>query len=149
MTCVEQYHSISERPVIIFATVFSQVKYKAALTGYKERLGLEGDGDLFTLCNISKTPFPTDGNFVKELADAFQRVAEEEILVRTSSLPRFSLIVCSLPLELLSTNSSHPGFPHVRRTRNDEPFPSGAASDVQRRKPSPTGTTIALDAALR
>ncbi|KAJ7043065.1 pyridoxal phosphate-dependent transferase [Mycena alexandri] len=70
---------ILERPVIIFSTVFSQAKYQDALTGYKERLGLEGDGDLTTLCNISKTPFPTAGNFVKELADGFQRVAEEEI----------------------------------------------------------------------
>ncbi|KAJ7785194.1 pyridoxal phosphate-dependent transferase [Mycena maculata] len=70
---------ISERPVIIFSTVFSQAKYKEALKTYKNRLGLEGEGDLYTLCNISKTPFPTAGNFVKELADEFQKVAEQEI----------------------------------------------------------------------
>ncbi|KAJ7767800.1 pyridoxal phosphate-dependent transferase [Mycena metata] len=71
--------NILERPVIIFSTVFSQARYGPALTSYKSRLGLEGNGDLVTLCNISKTPFPTAGNFVKELADEFQRVAEEEI----------------------------------------------------------------------
>ncbi|KZT22906.1 PLP-dependent transferase [Neolentinus lepideus HHB14362 ss-1] len=68
---------IHDREVIIMATSLSQKSYGACLKNFKKRMGLEGDEDLYVLANVCMSPFPTAGNFIGELADAFQNVAQE------------------------------------------------------------------------
>ncbi len=67
--------NVAHRDIFVISTVFSQEKYGECLTNFKRRLGLEGDEDLFTLGNASMSPFPTAGNFVAELAEAFKTTA--------------------------------------------------------------------------
>ncbi|OSX64773.1 hypothetical protein POSPLADRAFT_1044229 [Postia placenta MAD-698-R-SB12] len=70
-----------DKPVLLMGTELDARRYGACLRGFKRRLGLDEDdaGSLSALCNVSMTPFPTTGNFMTELAEAFQKVAEEEV----------------------------------------------------------------------
>lgn len=67
--------AVKERDFFVMSTVYSQEKYGECLTNLKRRLGLEGDEDLFSLSNLSMSPFPTAGNFVAELAASFEQTA--------------------------------------------------------------------------
>ncbi|KAF5367520.1 hypothetical protein D9758_003623 [Tetrapyrgos nigripes] len=81
---------LNEKPIIIMATEFSQEVYEGALVKFKNRLGLEGDEDLYALSNVSMSPWPTANDFLKTIIDAFKEVAEEEIktcLVRVTDQP--------------------------------------------------------------
>lgn len=75
-----------KKPVLLMGSELDQERYGPCLANFKQRLGLYGDDPtpLAGLCNVSMSPFPTAGNFVRELADAFRKVAEEEVQVRLS-----------------------------------------------------------------
>lgn len=70
---------VKSKELFVMSTVFSQEKYGECLSNFKRRLGLEGDEDLFVLGNVSMSPFPTAGNFIKEVADAFEKTAKQII----------------------------------------------------------------------
>ncbi|KAL7272691.1 hypothetical protein RUND412_004487 [Rhizina undulata] len=69
----------AEVPFFITSTEFAQGEYGACTNNFKKRLGLEGDQNLFVLRNVVLSSFPTEGNFIKTLADIFQGVFEEEV----------------------------------------------------------------------
>ncbi|KZT73992.1 hypothetical protein DAEQUDRAFT_720836 [Daedalea quercina L-15889] len=70
-----------KKSVLLMGSQLDQERYGSCLAGFKQRLGLnpEDPAPLAGLCNVSMTPFPTAGNFVRELADSFRKVAEEEV----------------------------------------------------------------------
>ncbi|KAF8761186.1 Pyridoxal-dependent decarboxylase conserved domain [Rhizoctonia solani] len=53
--------------------------YGECCTRMKERLGVVGAQDLDILVNCVMSPFPTVANFTKSIADAFKKIAHEEI----------------------------------------------------------------------
>ncbi|EPQ51982.1 PLP-dependent transferase [Gloeophyllum trabeum ATCC 11539] len=69
--------NMNERDIILMATSLSQDEYGACLTNLKTRMGVKGPEDLYVLANVCMSPFPTARNFVGNLADAFQKVAQE------------------------------------------------------------------------
>ena len=71
-------------PFYITSTVFAQKDYGECADKFKERLGLEGQQDLFVLRNVVMSPFATIRNFVSDLADEFKDVLEREVKVRES-----------------------------------------------------------------
>ncbi|KAL0573075.1 hypothetical protein V5O48_008886 [Marasmius crinis-equi] len=87
---------LNEKPLILMPMKFLRGKYGDVLSKFKERMGLvesiEGDVDeeLYALSNVSMSPWPTANGFLKTMAEAFKRVAEEEIqttLVRVLDEP--------------------------------------------------------------
>ncbi|KZS99831.1 uncharacterized protein LAESUDRAFT_667508 [Laetiporus sulphureus 93-53] len=70
-----------KKPMMLMGTELEKERYGECLKAFKKRLGLDENDEapLAGLCNVSMTPFPTAGNFVRELADAFRKVAEEEV----------------------------------------------------------------------
>ena len=77
-----------KKPVLLMGSELDDERYGACLKAFKQRLGLRAKdpAPLAGLCNVSMSPFPTAGNLVRELADAFRKVAEEEVQVRFSLL---------------------------------------------------------------
>ncbi|PCH38473.1 hypothetical protein WOLCODRAFT_97200 [Wolfiporia cocos MD-104 SS10] len=69
------------KPLILMGTELDSERYGECLRKFKGRLGLDEDDDapLAGLCNVSMSVFPTTGNFVAEMAEAFRKVAEEEV----------------------------------------------------------------------
>jgi len=61
--------------------VFEKELYGTCAENYKARVGVQGPKDLFVLRNVVMSPFPTDGNFIKTLAEKFKEVAAEEVEV--------------------------------------------------------------------
>jgi hypothetical protein len=71
--------SVPNTPLILTSTQFTQDSYKTCLTNFKSRLGLVGAQDLYVLVNVVMSPFPTEGNFTREIANSLQKVIEEEV----------------------------------------------------------------------
>jgi glutamate/tyrosine decarboxylase-like PLP-dependent enzyme len=71
--------SVPSKPLILTSTQLTQDSYKTCLTDFKTRLGLVGDQDLYVLVNVVMSPFPTEGNFTREIADSLQEVIKEEV----------------------------------------------------------------------
>ncbi|KAL7268366.1 hypothetical protein RUND412_009012 [Rhizina undulata] len=67
-------------PLFLTSTEFSQDQYGVCAANLKKRLKLEGDVDLFVFRNVVMSPFPTQGNFIKDLAGIFKNVVEEEVV---------------------------------------------------------------------
>ena len=129
-----------KKPVLLMGSEMDHERYGACLKNFKQRLGLhaENPGPLAGLCNVSMSPFPTAGNFVRELADAFRKVAEEEVQVRFS-LFCVKLWLTQAIVELLETSACFAGYSQLRHARDGRPFP-GLPSYVQLGKlPSTTG----------
>lgn len=93
---------INDRPPLILTeSSFSEKDYGSCLQNYKRRLQLDDErgpsahGDLTFLVNVTMSPWPTDPDFLSELAKSFRKIAEEEVKVwmtRSSSaqaLPPF------------------------------------------------------------
>lgn len=70
---------VPDKPLILTSTQFTQDSYKTCLTNFKSRLSLAGAQDLYVLVNVVMSPFPTEGNFTRKIADALQNVIEEEV----------------------------------------------------------------------
>jgi hypothetical protein len=85
MSCMED--DITDKPIIIMATEFSQARYGEALKTFKRRMGLDTeDGeDLYALSNVLMSPWWTVNEFLTTIIEAFREVAEEEIKVRFPS----------------------------------------------------------------
>ncbi|KAJ7622127.1 PLP-dependent transferase, partial [Roridomyces roridus] len=67
--------------LFLSSTVFKHSEYGECVRNFQRRMGLETESrqDLFVLRNVVMSPFSsTNMNLVKELADEFQRVLEEE-----------------------------------------------------------------------
>ncbi|KAJ7699650.1 hypothetical protein B0H17DRAFT_869752, partial [Mycena rosella] len=75
-------------PLFLSSTVFEQGDYRECVRNFQRRLGLETDSrqDLFVLRNVVMSPFQAAGNFVQELATIFQKVLEEENVVRRNTV---------------------------------------------------------------
>ncbi|KAK7709317.1 hypothetical protein SLS64_006229 [Diaporthe eres] len=69
-------------PLYLTSTEFSTDLYGECAANFKERLGLkDGKQDLFVLRNVVMSPFPTEKDFIAELAGIFKKVAEEAVSV--------------------------------------------------------------------
>lgn len=78
-------------PLYLTSTEFSPELYGECGENFKKRLGLKGGPqDLFVLRNVVMSPFPTEKDFISELAGIFKTVVEEEAEVR-------ELAICLLP----------------------------------------------------
>ena len=74
---------VKDKPLILTSTQFSTRGYGKCLEHLKKRLGLNlTDGrDLYILVNVVMSPWPTEYNFTKQIADALQNVIEEEVVI--------------------------------------------------------------------
>ncbi|KAL2274477.1 hypothetical protein FJTKL_03152 [Diaporthe vaccinii] len=69
-------------PLYLTSTEFSTDLYGECAAKFKERLGLKDDKqDLFVLRNVVMSPFPTEKDFIAELAGIFKKVALEAVSV--------------------------------------------------------------------
>ncbi|MAD84366.1 MAG: hypothetical protein CL912_15485 [Deltaproteobacteria bacterium] len=69
-------------PFVLTSTEFSKELYDECATNFKRRLGLRKDDlDLMVLRNVVMNPFPTERNFLGNLAQIFRGVVEEEVKV--------------------------------------------------------------------
>lgn len=104
-----------DKPVLLMGTELDARRYGACLRAFKRRLGLDEDdaGGLSALCNVSMTPFPTTGNFMTELAEAFQKVAEEEVQV-SEIFNRISMLTNRRSVELLEAEQACACNPQLR-----------------------------------
>jgi hypothetical protein len=81
---------------VLTSTMFSKKLYDKCAANFKKRLSLKQDDlDLMVLRNVVMNPFPTENNFICQLATIFKRVVEEEvkvcyILVSTNYLIRIT-----------------------------------------------------------
>lgn len=71
--------NIPDKPLILTSTQFENNSYGSCLTNFKRRLGLKGQQDLYVLVNVVMSPFPTECNFTRQIADSLQEVIEEEV----------------------------------------------------------------------
>ena len=72
--------NVLDKPLVLTSTQLKQSKYGQCLTNFKERLGLSGPQDLYVLVNVVMSPFPTQSNFTRQIADSLQKVIQEEVL---------------------------------------------------------------------
>lgn len=74
---------ISELPLIIVSTELLQEEYGNCATQLKDRMKLHRDDltDLFVLRSVIMSPFSTDGDFVRNVAQGFQDTVENEVVV--------------------------------------------------------------------
>jgi hypothetical protein len=73
--------NVLDKPLVLTSTQLKQSKYGECLTNFKERLGLSGQQDLYVLVNVVMSPFPTQCNFTRQIADSLQKVIQEEVLI--------------------------------------------------------------------
>ena len=72
--------NVLDKPLVLTSTQLKQSKYGKSLTNFKERLGLSGPQDLYVLVNVVMSPFPTQSNFTRQIANSLQKVIQEEVL---------------------------------------------------------------------
>lgn len=69
-------------PLYLTSTMFSDELYGDCKKHFTKRLGLkESTQDLMVLRNVVMSPFPTDGNFIGQLAKIFKATVEKETAV--------------------------------------------------------------------
>ncbi|KAE8357466.1 pyridoxal phosphate-dependent transferase [Aspergillus caelatus] len=75
------YDAVEERPLFITESTFAQDVYGDCLRNYKRRLqlGETAGGDLVSLVNVTMSPWPSDYPFLRDLAETFKRVANQEV----------------------------------------------------------------------
>ncbi|KAK6531098.1 hypothetical protein TWF281_007923 [Arthrobotrys megalospora] len=70
---------IGKRELFLTSSQFAQKDYGECLDTYKKRIGLEGPDDLYSLVNVTMSPWPTDGNFLRKVVVAgFKKIVQEE-----------------------------------------------------------------------
>jgi hypothetical protein len=77
---------ISDRPLFLTSSSFSEKAYGKCLTNFKRRLELSNNdhpahGDLSFLVNVTMSPWPTDSPFLESLVTSFRKIAEDEVQV--------------------------------------------------------------------
>lgn len=103
-------------PLYLTSTEFSTDLYGECAANFKKRLGLkDGDQDLFVLRNVVMSPFPTEKDFIAELAGIFKNVAQEAVKVSISGQ-----IYGSLPVFIKSHMLTSLLIDKVSRGRNEE-----------------------------
>ncbi|KAJ0143070.1 Uncharacterized protein HZ326_14117 [Fusarium oxysporum f. sp. albedinis] len=75
---------ISDRPLFLTSSSFSEKAYGKCLTNFKRRLELSNNdhpahGDLSFLVNVTMSPWPTDSPFLESLVTSFRKIAEDEV----------------------------------------------------------------------
>ncbi|KAF8532792.1 pyridoxal phosphate-dependent transferase [Trichophaea hybrida] len=84
--------------LFLTSTVFEKEHYGDCAEIFKERVGVKGAEDLFVLRNVVMSPFLTDGNFIKTLAEKSKEVAAEEVKISrqlcTITEKKHSFILC-------------------------------------------------------
>ena len=70
--------NLNDKPLILTSTVLSQVAYAECLDSFKQRLGLSGGEDLYTLINVVMSPFPTIDGITTKICDDLKKVIEDE-----------------------------------------------------------------------
>jgi hypothetical protein len=73
-----QQTDLTTLPLILTSTWFSQSKYGACLTNFKNRMKLEGQEDLFVLLNIVTSPIPTANHLFADIASSLRQTIKEE-----------------------------------------------------------------------
>ncbi|KAF8824088.1 hypothetical protein HHX47_DHR9000097 [Lentinula edodes] len=75
-------------PLILTSTVLAQKSYGECLLKFKDRLGLKGSQDLYTLVNVVMSPWPTASGLTAEIAQSLQEtiVKEREVSVYRNTL---------------------------------------------------------------
>lgn len=69
-------------PFYLTSTEFEHELYGKCAQHFKKRLGLAQDElSLMVLRNVLMTPFPTEGNFIDQMASVFHDVVEKEVKV--------------------------------------------------------------------
>lgn len=71
--------NVLDKPLVLTSTQLKQSKYGQCLTNFKKRLGLSGPQDLYVLVNVVMSPFPTQSNFTRQIADSLQKVIQDEV----------------------------------------------------------------------
>ncbi|CAG8628757.1 15509_t:CDS:2, partial [Racocetra persica] len=66
-----------DKRLILTSTQFEQKHYKNCLTNFKNRLGLEGDQDLYVLINVVMSPWVTEFEFLRELTTTFKETLQD------------------------------------------------------------------------
>lgn len=68
-------------PLYLTSTEFSSELYGECAENFKKRLGLKPSShqDLFVLRNVVMSPFPTEKDFISELASIFKAAVEDEV----------------------------------------------------------------------
>ncbi|KAK7438594.1 hypothetical protein VKT23_017929 [Stygiomarasmius scandens] len=98
---------INDKPLIINRTVFKHSAYKNTLEFLKQRMEVKGGPeDIVALSNVSMSPFPTKGQFLKDMMADFRTIAEQEIencLVRVKERPSVHVFL----LQGIQTGSLH------------------------------------------
>lgn len=77
---------VATRPLFLTSSTFGEATYGKCLENYKRRLQLvNGEsparGDLAFLVNVTMSPWPTDQQFLNQIAEDFRRIANEEVKV--------------------------------------------------------------------
>ncbi|KAJ4485314.1 pyridoxal phosphate-dependent transferase [Lentinula aciculospora] len=75
-------------PLILTSTVLSQKTYSDCLLKFKDRLGLKGNQDLYTLVNVVMSPWPTASGLTSEVAQSLQEtiIKEREVSIYRNTL---------------------------------------------------------------
>lgn len=80
----------SKLQFVLTSTEFSDELYGECAANFKSRLGLRQDKlDLMVLRNVVMNPFPTQQNFIGELAEIFKNIVKEEVRVSTGQFMTF------------------------------------------------------------
>lgn len=72
--------NVLDKPLVLTSTQLKQSRYGQCLSNFKKRLGLSGSQDLYVLVNVVMSPFPTQSNFTRQIADSLQEVIQKEVL---------------------------------------------------------------------
>jgi hypothetical protein len=93
-------------PLYLTSTEFSDELYGDCKKHYMKRLGLqESTQDLMVLRNVVMSPFPTDSNFISQLAGIFKDTVEKETEVRPLKPPDHACL-CTLPNRVTRSSAS-------------------------------------------
>ncbi|KAF7340636.1 Pyridoxal-dependent decarboxylase domain protein [Mycena sanguinolenta] len=81
LSIVDDKRLMSETPLFLTSTVFSQENYRDCLKSYKRRLGLnpEDPTDLYSLINVVMSPFPTQFEFTNKIIEDLTEVIKKEV----------------------------------------------------------------------
>ena len=103
LSVVRKDTDINTRPLFLTSSQFAQKDYGKCLDNYKRRLEVEGPQDLYSLVNVTMSPWSTDGEFLSELVTSFRDVVQQEAEVSCLSLLKQIRVVEYTETKLYST----------------------------------------------
>ncbi|KAF3936110.1 hypothetical protein ABW20_dc0110203 [Dactylellina cionopaga] len=78
LSVIKKGTDINSRPLFLTSSQFAQKDYETCLDNYKKRLQVEGPDDLYSLVNVTMSPWSTDGNFLSKIVASFKEIVQEE-----------------------------------------------------------------------